>query len=209
VLLTAAHVVGSLSAAHPLGQREAVLRAGVAAASSGEPRIGDVVLSHPAQPCAEIELDACLVRVDDNVELAQTVRETITSAMPRDLSESEDMIRVHKRGLASGLTSGWLDPIPSSLTTTAEAPDGERTFREYTKGWLVIGEPGPFAAPGDSGSIVVGDDDCVVGLIVALETEYPRGPLKREDPAFVVPIIDVLRGLGVELTGPSRACTLA
>ncbi|HEV7584848.1 MAG TPA: trypsin-like serine protease [Solirubrobacteraceae bacterium] len=208
MLLTAAHVLGSLSAAHPLGQREAVLRAGVAAASSGDPRIGDVVFSHPAQPCIEIELDACVVRVDDNVELTQTVRETITSGTPRDLTESEEMIRVHKRGLVSGLTTGWLDPIPSSLTTRAEGPNGWEILREYTKGWLVIGEPGPFAAPGDSGSIVVDDDDCVVGLIVALETQYPRGPLKPEDPALVVPIVDVLRGLGVELTGPARACTL-
>jgi hypothetical protein len=85
LMLTAAHVVGSLSAAHALDERHVLLRTGVGAASSGDPIIGEVIESHPPEPCATVELDACLVRVRDHVSLGHVVRETITSGRARDL----------------------------------------------------------------------------------------------------------------------------
>ncbi len=60
-MLTAAHVVGSLSAAHPLGQREVLLRTGIAATTSGDPAFVipilnildglDIKLNGPDRPC--------------------------------------------------------------------------------------------------------------------------------------------------------------
>ena len=80
-MLTAAHVVGSLSLAHPLDQREVLLGAAFARPSSGDPRIGDVIASHPAEPSEEVQIDASLVRVDEHVTLTQLVRDTITSEL--------------------------------------------------------------------------------------------------------------------------------
>ncbi len=207
-MLTAAHVVGSLSAAHPLGQREVLLRTGVAAASSGDPRIGEVIASDPAEPTEEVRLDACLVRVEEHVSLGRIVRETILSGRPRDLSGLDDLVTVFKRGINTpSLTKGLLDPTPASLKVTLPQAGGQPIVRDYLNGWFVHGHDGPFARPGDSGSIVVDGDDCVVAMVVALETD-PRSPLHSEDPAFVIPILDILQGLGAQLAGPDRRCTL-
>jgi hypothetical protein len=70
-----------------------------------------------------------------------------------------------------------------------------------------VGDGSPFARQGDSGAVVVDEDDCVVGMVVALKTATRLEP-KPDDPAFVVPIVDVLNGLGVRLAGPDRACVL-
>jgi hypothetical protein len=209
MMLTAAHVVGSLSSAHLLGQREVLLLPDVAASSSsGDPRIGDVVLSDPAEPTEEIRLDACLVRVDDHVTLRQVVRDTITSGRARNLEEVDDLVTVYKRGGTSGLTQGLLDPTPESLKVELPQTGGPPVVRDYLRGWFVEGHDEPFARPGDSGSIVVDEDECVVGMVVALRTDPQRGP-QLTDPAFVIPIIDILDGLSVRLTGPDRPCTLS
>lgn len=208
-MLTAAHVVGSLSAAHPLGQREVLLRTGIVATTSGDPRIGDVIDSSPAEPSEEVLLDACLVRVEDHVTLGQTVRETITSARARDLTGLEDLVTVFKRGInPPGLTRGLLDPTPASLKVVLPQAGGPPIIRDYLQGWFVHGDDGPFAEPGDSGSIVIDEDDCIVAMIVALETD-PQRPLRPEDPAFVIPILNILDGLDIRLTGPDRPCTLS
>lgn len=208
-MLTAAHVVGSLSAAHPLGQREVLLRTGVAAVPSGDPRIGDVIHSSPAEPSEEVLLDACIVRIDNHVTLGQVVRETIVSGRARDLSGSNDLVTVFKRGITTpGLTRGLLDSTPASLKVVLPQPGGPPIVRDYLQGWFVHGEDGPFARPGDSGSIVVDEDDCVVAMVVALETD-PQRPIRPEDPAFVIPILHILEGLDVRLIGPDRPCTLS
>jgi len=207
-MLTAAHVVGSLSAAHTLDQREVLLRSGVAGGSSGDPRIGEVIESAPAEPSEEVELDACLVRVEDHVTLGNVVRETITSGRARDLEGLDELVTVFKRGINTPhLTQGLLDPTPESLKVELPQSNRQPIVRDYLRGWFVYGDEHPFARPGDSGSIVVDEDDCVVAMVVALRTERHRAP-RPEDPAFVVPIRDILDGLRVELVGPDRLCTL-
>lgn len=208
-MLTAAHVVGSLSAAHSLGQREVLLRSGVAAIPSGDPKIGDVVQSSPAEPSEEVLLDACLVRIDDHVTLGRVVRGAPISGRARDLSGVDDLVTVFKRGINTpGLTRGLLDPTPASLKVVLPQPGGPPIVRDYLQGWFVHGDSVPFARPGDSGSIVVDEDECVVAMVVALETD-PSRPVRPEDPAFVVPILSILDGLGVQLAGPDRPCTLS
>jgi hypothetical protein len=208
-MLTAAHVVGSLSVAHVLGQHEVLLRTGLASTSSGDPRIGEVIDSAPAEPCEEVELDACLVRVEDHVKLGQVVRETITSGRARNLDGLNDLVTVFKRGANTpNLTQGLLDPTPESLKVELPQPHGPPIVRDYLRGWFVYGEAQPFARPGDSGAIVVDEDDCVVAMVVALRTETQRAP-QVDDPAFVIPILDILDGLGVRLAGPDRPCVLS
>lgn len=210
MLLTAAHVVGSLSAAHPLGQTEVLLGASAVWAASGDPRIGDAITSNPPEPVDEVELDAALVRVDDDVALSGVVRATRVSRRPRDLHDEDEPIIVYKRGInAPGLTEGLLDPTPESLRVELPQIGGPPIVRDYLRGWFVHGTDGttPFARAGDSGSIVVDEDDCVVAMVVALRSRTPYSP-SPDDPAFVVPIVAVLAGLDVQLEGPDRPCTL-
>lgn len=207
MLLTAAHVTGSLSAAHALNHGEVLLLSGGAVGGSGDPRIGDVLRSHPAEPSDEVHLDAALVRLDDHVTLERVVREHATSGRARDLEGCEDFVTVYKRGCTSGLTRGTLDPTPESLKVTLPRASGPPIVRDYLRGWFVEGHDGPFARPGDSGAIVVDEDECVVAMVVALRTDPTRGP-QAGDLTFVVPICDVLSGLEVQLAGPDRACTL-
>jgi hypothetical protein len=209
LLLTAAHVVGSLSAAHPLGQKDVLLGSGPAA-GAGDPHIGRVLESHPPEPCVEVDLDASLVEVEDHVTLGRHVRETILSGVPRELVDEDEPIIAFKRGInPPGLTEGLLDPTPESLRVVLPQPGGPGIRRNYLRGYFVYGtdHTHPFARGGDSGSIVIDEDDCVVGMVVAMRTNTPLEP-RSSDPAFVVPITDVLRGLGVRLAGPRRACTL-
>ncbi len=156
-----------------------------------------------------MQLDACLVRVDDHVTLGGVVREAVASGRARDLDGLDDLIPVFKRGInAPGLTRGLLDPTPESLKVVLPQVGGSPIVRDYLRGWFVYGDAHPFARPGDSGSIVIDEDDCVVAMVVALRAENPHSP-KVEDPAFVIPICDVLDGLRVRLAGPDRPCTIA
>jgi hypothetical protein len=208
LLLTAAHVVGSLCAAHSQARTDVLLRTGVASTSSGDPQIGEVIESHPPEPCEEVQVDACLVRVGEHVSLRSVVREYPTSGRARDLRDVEDLVTVYKRGIRDpGLTRGLLDPTPVSLKVDLPQPSGPPVVRDYLQGWFVYGDEHPFARQGDSGAIVTDEDDCVVALVVALRTDTPHA-VRVEDPAFVVPILDVLAGLDVSLAGPDRQCAL-
>ena len=206
MMLTAAHVAGSLSGAHELGHNEVLLLTG-GAVGSGDRRLGEVVRSHPAEPSDEVHLDAALVHLDDHVTLERVVRTHGTSGRARDLDGSEDFITVYKRGCTSGLTEGTLDPTPESLRVRLPHAGGEPIVRDYLRGWFVEGHNGPFARPGDSGAIVVDEDECVVGMVVALRTDAVKGP-QPTDLTYVVPIHDILLGLDVRLVGPDRQCTL-
>ncbi|HTA14107.1 MAG TPA: hypothetical protein VK781_04535 [Solirubrobacteraceae bacterium] len=204
-MLTAAHVVGSLSAAHRLGWREVRLGTSTNGVSPTDPRIGDVFESHPPEPCKEVELDACLVRVDEHVTLGGGVREKIASGLARDLEGHEELVKVFKRGI-NDMTpiEGLLDPTLESLKVTLPNGANPALVRHYMRGWFVHGVGGPFARSGDSGSIVVDEDDHVVAMVVALRTMHPHDP-KIGDPAFVIPIMDILSGLKVQLAGPESS----
>lgn len=206
--LTAAHVVGSLSRAHGADPLEVLLAINVVQ-GSGDPRIGVVHESQPPHPCGAIEIDASLVILDDNVDSGNVVRTNPTSARARDLASlpPREPLVVYKRGMRTPhLTSGLLNPEPTSLVT----PVDDGTLREYVEGYFVEGtDPGePFAKPGDSGSIVVDDDDCVVGMVVALRSDTPQNP-RPDDPAFVIAMTDILAALSFELLGEDRPCVEA
>jgi hypothetical protein len=95
LMLTAAHVVGSLSLAHPLGQREVLLGAAFARPSSGDPRIGDVIASYPAEPSEEVQIDASLksglpIRDASVNEFGELTNDTGFLAKERDLLKAHD-----------------------------------------------------------------------------------------------------------------------
>ena len=146
------------------------------APGSGDPHIGDVIASHPPAPTSEVELDASLVRVDDDVTLSNVVRHAPLSRRPRATSTDEnEPIIVYRRGInAPGLTEGLLYPTPESLRAKLPQIGGPPILLDYLRGWFVYGTESthPFARTGDSGSIVVDEDDCVVGMVVALEVGH-------------------------------------
>jgi hypothetical protein len=203
-------VVGSLSeAAH--GNGRVLYLAGFGGAGSADREVGSVVYSHPAEgDTLEIHLDAALIEPESHVNCDNTVRDTVTSCLSRDVEETadeDDPVVVHKRGSSTGETTGLLAPVPESLEVEGRLPDGSVIVRNYLRGFFVYGESGPFAKPGDSGSLVVDDDDCVVGMIVALRTADPNN-VEPGDPAFVVPVGDLVTLLDIELVGPARVCTI-
>jgi hypothetical protein len=127
------------------------------------------------------------------------------SGRPLDLDQLQDQTPVYKRGMTTPhLTSGMLDPDVRSLKVVSPSTGCDR---EYVRGFYVYGtDPeAPFAKPGDSGSVVVDDEDRVVGMIVAVKLTNPgsRTP-GLDDPAFVVAMTDILEALEFRLPGPAR-----
>jgi hypothetical protein len=207
--LTAAHVVGGLSAAHDGEPTEVVLMT-EAAPGAGDPGLGFVHSSDPPEPCDDIAIDASLVRLEPHVEAGHVLREHGTNARPVDLGTipKDEEILVFKRGMrVPHMTTGFLKARRRSL----KIPVAGGCDREYVRGYYVQGaEDGtPFAKPGDSGSIVVDEDDCVVGMVVAVRlsnpTSWTPGP---DDPAFVVAMTDILEALDFQLLGAARPCTV-
>lgn len=202
--LTAAHVVGSLSAAHGNEKTEVLLTQNVAP-GSGDPRLGFVANSHPPEPCDAIEIDASLVLLEEHVEAGNVLRDVQMSGRTVDLDELDDEIPVYKRGMTTPhLTSGMLDPDVRSLKVEC-LRDG--CGREYVRGFFVYGtdQAAPFAKPGDSGSIVVDDDDRIVGMVVAVKLTNPNSLTPEpDDPAFVIAMTDILAALDFRLPGPDR-----
>lgn len=204
--LTAAHVVGSLSWAYGSGRDDVALAANSGVPGSGDPTIGHVCASHPPAPCDEVFLDAALVAPVASVTLNDVVRADRLSGIPRDVEAAEDLLVVHKRGIQGRATEGLLEPFAASVVLESPQPDGTRIARSYPRVFLVHGVGSAFARPGDSGAVVVDDDDCVVGMLVGLRAE--AGTTEHDSPGIVVSILDILHTLGLELTGPQRPCTL-
>jgi hypothetical protein len=211
LLLTAAHVVGSLSWAHELARTDVLVAAAGGPPGAGDRTMGDVVVSHPPEPTKLVMLDAALVAPLAHVTLGGPVRAGTLSSVPRNVeltADEDNPVLVYKRGINSpAVTQGLLNPVAESLRVRSVQADGTVLTRTYARGFFVVGGDEPFARPGDSGSIVVDDDDCIVGLLVALRAPDPHNP-RPEDPAFVVPIVDILSEMGLELPGPNRACTV-
>jgi len=210
-LLTAAHVIGSLSWAHGSERTDVLLAENSGVPGSGDPIVGHVHSSHPPEPRQEVELDASLIATVDGVTLKDIVREHGPSGIAHDVEATavnDNPVIVHKRGITEPkLTSGLLEPFAISALLESQLPDGASTFRRYLRVFRVYGDQGPFAKPGDSGAVVIDDDDCVVGMLVGLACT-DRNAIDENTPGIVVPIIDILDTLGLELPGPHRPCTL-
>ncbi len=210
-LLTAAHVVGSLSWAHESDRTDVLLAANNGVPGSGDPTIGHVHLSHPPEPCEEVALDASLIAAADGVTLKDIVRDECLSGIARDVEASamdDNPVIVYKRGIREPkLTSGLLEPFAISALLQSRLPDGTSIWRRYLRVFHVYGDEGPFAKPGDSGAVVVDADDCVVGVLVGLGCTHSNVP-EENTPGIVVPIIDILDTLGLQLLGPQRPCTV-
>jgi hypothetical protein len=72
-------------------------------------------------------------------------------------------LRVHKFGATSGHTRGRIRGI-GATAAPGYAGLGRCNFRSCL---VVVSEDGPFSMPGDSGSLVLDEDDAVVGIVFA------------------------------------------
>lgn len=193
VVLTAAHAIGSMSPGHGRNDR---VKFGTGGQSGGshDGILGTVLRSAPASPSNTLTVDAALVSPVNNISTSRVVRAGAkTLGTPRDLlaEAPEDYVRVHKRGASTGLTSGYLEP-EAVAHVLKDSTHGECN---YLDGFLIEGDDGEhFAKGGDSGSVVIDDEDRVVGMVVGVLNETRR--------AFCVPIVPILEELDIHLLGP-------
>lgn len=188
MILTAAHVCGSLSPAGP-GEHEVLFSSGVGPSQEQGRPLGRVVRSVPPHPTDEILVDAALIAPRAGLELAERIGDGVRPAGVRDLltEDPDDYVRVHKDGRITGRTHGWLDPAAVTLTTASE--------REYGNAWWIEGDDGKFADIGDSGSMVLDDEGYVVGMAVAInQPEADEPPL-----TLCQAIVPLLEALEIEL----------
>jgi hypothetical protein len=103
---------------------------------------------------------------------------------------------VHKRGIRTGLTKGWLISINATDHTTYETMDGSIKKKLKLYNQLEIQPQDPtkfFSLEGDSGSVLLNDKHEVIGLIFS-------GPADTDPPsttAIANPIGEVQTKLGV------------
>jgi hypothetical protein len=146
----------------------------------------------PYSPCS---VDAAIIKPEPGLTWEHDNR--IDGRAPtgiRDLfyPAPDEYVPVFKVGAASGLTRGFLEPVVTDQSVWG-------VEQRYTCGWLVYGDGCQFAAPGDSGAILVDADHNVVGMAVAIDS-----PQLEPSPAvgcFAHGIRQIFSALGVELLG--------
>jgi hypothetical protein len=173
----------------------------------GATHLGIIHIGHASRSCPDApeedwvvldcSVDAVLIEPLPNVEGSRDVGGGITAhgdyyEDPLDPSLLE--LPVFKSGAASGFTSGLITQIGASFTATHT-----RGQIQYPLGFLIMSDTDDhaFAQPGDSGSAVVDERGRFVGLIVAMQSS-------NRDPsalAFAIPIVLVIRELGIQLIG--------
>lgn len=144
-----------------------------------------------------IAVDAAVIKPLPDVECSGALCGT-TPAGVRDLllqSEHDSVIRVRKHGASTGETTGDLMPVLADHYV-------EDVEARYSTGWWAYStsDGPPFAAKGDSGSIVIDEQHNLVGMVVAI---------KREDEntggdSFVHAIKPILSALKVRLPRSDR-----
>ncbi len=114
-----------------------------------------------------IAVDAAVIKPFPDTECSNDMG-TRTPCGIRDLllkSEQDTAIAVRKHGASTGETIGELLSIQSDHYM-------EDVEARYSTGWWAYGSAGaPFAARGDSGSVVLDDQSHVVGMLVAVNRQ--------------------------------------
>jgi hypothetical protein len=143
-------------------------------------------------PDVELDLDLCR---DDGAVIGR---------LQRDASEPEPGGSVMKIGRTTGLTHGRIDAVNVvGLNVAMSSRGGDRIAR--FDGQIAIGgiDGGAFSKPGDSGSVVVGDERQPVGLCFA---GSEAGAQNKRSISYANPMSAVLQSLDCEIfTGDSQA----
>ena len=131
--------------------------------------------------------DAALVRLSPGMKWLPAIKDIGFVAGTYPLVH-DDIVglnyRAWKRGVASGLISGIVHGVDCTVKDIVD--EGTQT-KSTTKGNIIIKQRtggSPFAASGDSGSVVVNDDSKVVGLLYGID---------GQGGGYATPIATVLR----------------
>ncbi len=142
-----------------------------------------------------IAVDAAVIKPYTEIECNNTMGCGALNGV-RDLllkSEHDNAIPVRKHGASTQETTGELLSIQSDHYM-------EDVEVRYSTGWWTYGSDGiPFAARGDSGSIVVDEQRNIVGMVVAVNREEGD----RDGDCFVHAIKPILSALQVRLPEPA------
>lgn len=188
LILTAAHCVGSLA---PCFREGVVVYTGDPMIPIGHEQVGRTIRSVPLAEADECRVDAAVIRPRASVTHDLRTDQGALRRQVRPLGDDAFALHVSKVGGASGLTSGEVLSVEESvLLRIRDAP--ERSIR-YESVFGVVGVDGPFAARGDSGSVVFDDGNAIVGLVVGLDHS------EEGDVTYCVRIEEVLVALGVAL----------
>jgi hypothetical protein len=188
LVLTAAHLFRDVQE----GATVSCSPPGPEPSSIGGQHFGEVRRRVPLVYLPSIDVDAAVIKPRPEVECSNLMGSGTPTGI-RDLllkSERDSVIQVRKHGASTGETTGDL----LSILADHYVEDVEA---RYSTGWWAYSrkdEP-PFAAKGDSGSIVLDEERKVVGMVVAI---------KREDEdtggdGFVHAIKPILSALKVRL----------
>jgi hypothetical protein len=196
LLLTAAHAAGSLAKGFGRTDRT-MFGSGSGVGGSLDEHLGSIVRSVPPVPANDLAVDAAVIRPRRGITFTRVVDREATSGKVWDLltTPSAEPISVHKRGARTGFQSGWLYPEPADHLLVDQT-QGECWYRDGF--YIERSSEEPFALAGDSGAVVIDDNDLVLGMVVGVENDG-RQP---EDRAFCTPIMPILDALNVDLIGP-------
>lgn len=139
-------------------------------------------------PCAEVDAAIALATAPDRITSWQGDEDRGYDT-PSQAAQPLSGLRVKKFGRTTGLTLGTVEAL---IPTSTPLPYKMKNFSAivwFKNVWTILGEGGPFALPGDSGSLVVTEDGTkTVGLIFAASPSNNYG--------WMIPINEALSQLG-------------
>ncbi|MDR1482603.1 MAG: S1 family peptidase [Synergistaceae bacterium] len=132
------------------------------------------------EPCV---VDAALARIT-NPDFVTSWQGDLENGYdtPENIVEPVARMKVKKFGRTTGLTHGFIESKAIRFSKLPYKANGFNATVYFSEFWFVVGEGNtPFALPGDSGSLVVTEDEkTAVGLIFAVGGQYACfTPLRR------------------------------
>jgi S1-C subfamily serine protease len=126
--------------------------------------------------------DCAVAKVD--LEKRSAIYDIVGIGAPQGIADAAVNDLVRKRGRTTELTRGRVD----GLTGTISIPGTGKTFKNVV---TIVATPSAFCDRGDSGSIVVNEQNEAVGLLTAKDENTGNG--------FAIPIRQVLKNLDVSM----------
>ncbi len=145
---------------------------------------------------ARIDLDVALIELQPGLQYQAEI-EGIgpikgTRTYKADDLLGPDPIRVRKRGIATGLTSGVISSVDLVLAEIVGllAFDRPHYHRQYSRAMTILSDK-KFSDRGDSGSAIVNDDNEVVGIMFGgnHEKEAWATPIAQIEAAFDLSVV--------------------
>jgi len=201
MLLTAAHVIGAL---FPMTTDETAV-VGYGDPLTGEhdtatapleairADIGEVARSIPPDRSQKCTIDAALARVSSNRSLGNQFNGHPVVGVRNIAEDLGTNVPVHMFGARSNMRSGVLNTAP--VTERLQIGKSEHSIMYERACYIESLDDRPFADMGDSGSIVIDEDNYAVAMVVGLSSVNLGGPPR----VLATPLAPALDALEVAL----------